>query len=195
MVVLDFLRQGRRDVTVAHFNHGTEHGAEANKFVSEFTSENGIPATFSKVSGPKPKDQSWECYWRDERYAFLNSLDGPVITCHHLNDCMETWIFSSLHGQPKTIPYQTRNVIRPFLLTSRADIMEWAKRFKLSWVEDHSNQDVVHPRNRIRHAIMPHLLEINPGLARVVARQVRLANPSIKLSYETEVFSEFANAG
>lgn len=55
MVVLDFLRQGRRDVTVAHFNHGTEHGAEANKFVSEFTSENGIPATFSKVWGLSPR--------------------------------------------------------------------------------------------------------------------------------------------
>ena len=34
MAVLDFLVKGKKDITVAHFNHGTDHGNEAFKICS-----------------------------------------------------------------------------------------------------------------------------------------------------------------
>ena len=43
MAILDFLRKGNREVTVLHFNHGTEHGNQADEFLTDFCGRNNIP--------------------------------------------------------------------------------------------------------------------------------------------------------
>jgi tRNA(Ile)-lysidine synthase TilS/MesJ len=40
------------------------------------------------------------------------------------------------------------------------------------WVEDDSNTDTCYTRNYIRHELMPHALEVNPGLHKVVKKKV-----------------------
>ena len=47
MAVLDFLVKGKRDVTVAHFNHDTPFGRFAEKFVKQFLKGN-LQRNFSK---------------------------------------------------------------------------------------------------------------------------------------------------
>lgn len=175
MAVLDFLIRGRKNVTIAYFNHGTSHGEYAEKFLREYSKNNNIDAIFGKISSnTKPKDKSLEEWWRDERYRFFKSLPGKKITCHHLNDVAEWWIFSSLNGNPKIIPYRNGNVIRPFLLTPKSSFIDWCKRKNVPYIVDPGNTDLKFARSRIRNEIMPQALNINPGLLKVLKKKIIL---------------------
>jgi len=111
MSILDFLTNGRKYVHVAYFDHGTSHGKDAKEFVENYCLDVDIPMTTSTISGSQKKDQSKEMFWREKRYDFFNSFDLPMITCHHLDDVIETWIMTSLRGTPKTIPYRRDHII------------------------------------------------------------------------------------
>ena len=170
MAVVDFLKR-KHDVTIAYFNHRTNHGEEASKFVSSYCSDNNIPMIYGSPRTERGEKESMEEYWRNERYRFLSEL-GPVITCHHLDDCVETYIWSCLHGNPKVIPLTRKNVLRPFLTTRKDEFASWCLRHEVSWIEDESNQDTKYTRNYIRNEMMPHALHVNPGLHTLVKKIV-----------------------
>jgi len=170
MAVVDFLSR-KHDVTIAYFNHRTQHGEKASAFVSKYCSDNNIPMLYGSPRSQKNNKESQEEYWRRERYEFLDGL-GPVITCHHLDDCVETYIWSSLHGTPKVIPLTRNNVIRPFLTTRKQDFIYWCESHNISWIEDESNKDSKYMRNYVRNELMPHALRVNPGLHTLVKKIV-----------------------
>lgn len=184
MAALAFLLMGRKRVRVAYFDHGTQHGQEALGFIrSHVEDELGVPTTYRTITKERPPGASKEEHWRDERYKWLHSLDGPVITTHHLDDCVETYIFTSLNGVGRPIPYSRGNVIRPFLLARKHELHEFllAHRMK-NWpkglpdirsIQDPSNEDISYMRNLIRKEVVPSCLKVNPGLHRVVARKVQ----------------------
>ena len=124
----------------------------------------------------KEKDPklSREEFWRNERYNFLSSLYklGPVITGHHLDDCVETYLHSAITGTPKVIPSTRNNVVRPFLTTRKSEFVEWCNRKNIAWCQDLSNDDTSYTRNYIRKELMPHALKVNPGLHTMVKKIV-----------------------
>lgn len=172
MAVLSFLVAGKKKVTAAYFDHGTEFGSRSFDFVSSYCKDNNINFVSSKISQKKNKDQSWEEYWRDERYKFLHSFSEPVITAHNLNDQMENWLFTSFHGNPRLIPYKNKNIIRPFLLTLKSEFYSWCKNKNIPFLEDPSNNDILFMRNKIRHDILPEVLKVNPGFSKVIIKKV-----------------------
>jgi tRNA(Ile)-lysidine synthase len=173
MAALDFLRRNH-NVHVLHFDHGTAHGEQASAFVQRYCTEKQIPCTVSKANGTVPPGPSREEWWREQRYAFFDKFfTVPVITCHHLDDCVETWIWSSLHGTGKWIPYRRNHVIRPFRLTRKRDFEMWCRLNNVPWIEDDSNTDTGYTRNYVRHEMMPHVLKVNPGIHKTIAKKVR----------------------
>jgi tRNA(Ile)-lysidine synthase len=176
MAVVDFLRNNH-DVTLVYFNHGTEHGAKAYRFVAEYATKHDLPFMYGTLgtgaAEGKPKDDSWEEHWRNERYKFFHTINAPIITAHHLDDCVETWVWSSMHGTGKIIPYNNKNVIRPFRMTHKRDFQLWADLKNVPHIEDDSNADPCYTRNYIRHEMMPHVLRINPGIYKTIAKKVR----------------------
>jgi tRNA(Ile)-lysidine synthase len=171
VVISDFLLNGKRDVQLAFFHHGTINSERAEDFVRKFAEERRVPLKVGRINSEKSRGLSPEEFWRNERYAFLESLGGPVVTGHHLGDAIETWIFTSLHGESKLIPYSRGNVIRPFLVTPKEEIRSWASRRNLPWIEDESNGDPRYMRNRIRMNIVPEALKVNPGLGTVIRKK------------------------
>ena len=171
VVISDFLLNGKRDATLAFFHHGTINSERAEEFVRNFAEDRRVPLKVGRINSEKSRGLSPEEFWRNERYAFLDSLGGPVVTGHHLGDAIETWIFTSLHGDSKLIPYSRGNVIRPFLITPKEEIRSWASRRNLSWIEDESNSDPRYMRNRIRMNIVPEALKVNPGLGTVIRKK------------------------
>jgi tRNA(Ile)-lysidine synthase len=170
MAVVDFLSR-KHDITIAHFNHRTQHGEKASDFVSRYCSDNNIPMMYGSPRSQKNSKESQEEYWRRERYEFLSGL-GPVITCHHLDDCVETYIWSALNGTPKVIPLTRNNVLRPFLTTRKQDFVYWCESHNVPWIEDESNKNSRYTRNYIRNELMPHALRVNPGLHTLVKKIV-----------------------
>jgi tRNA(Ile)-lysidine synthase len=171
MAALDFLRR-RHEVSVAFFHHGTTTSDIAFDFVRDYCIENAIEFSWKHMESAKPAHKSPEQHWREQRYEFLHSLPHTVVTAHHLNDCVETWIWSSLHGTGKLIAYANQNVVRPFLLTTKQQMQQWCQHKGVPWVEDASNCDTVHVRNLIRHDIMPLALRVNPGMEKTIRKKL-----------------------
>lgn len=173
MVVAHFLRQSKRKVELAYFNHDTAHSRKAEDFVKQYAEENNIDLHVGKVVGKKGR-RSLEEFWRDERYSFLESVKSNfIITCHHLDDCVETWLMSSFHGQGKLIPYNRgENIFRPFLMTSKKTIKDYASRKSVQYIEDPSNQNTNFMRNHVRKKVMPEVLFVNPGIRTTIRKKL-----------------------
>lgn len=173
MVVTNFLLQGRRNVRLAYFNHDTSHSRQAQDFVESYANDNNLDLFIGRVKGTKGK-RSMEEFWRDERYSFFDRINTKfLITCHHLDDVVETWVMTAMHGNCKLIPYQRGdNIYRPFLMTSKKIIKDYADRKQLSWVEDPTNVRTEYIRNHIRHSLMPGILKINPGIRTMIRKKL-----------------------
>lgn len=169
MVALDFLLKGNHRPHLLYVNHETEHGKEAEKFVRKRAIELSLELRLWEI-GPRLPLCSEEEYWRIERYKCFHALRVPVITAHHLDDAVEWWIMSALHGNPRLTPVTNKNVIRPFLFTPKQELRDWATRHGVKWIEDPTNATGEHARNVVRHEIMKHALVINPGLHKTVRK-------------------------
>lgn len=176
MACLDFLRQGKREITALHFNHGTQHAKDAEQCVTDYCEKWNIPLLVGRIDGEPERGQSLEDFWRKKRYEWFGSTQQEcIITCHHLNDVIEWWVMTSLRGNPKLIPVKRDQFIRPFLLASREELADWATRKCLGWAEDPSNSDTGYDRNYVRHEMMPHILRINPGIEKTIIKLIESA--------------------
>ena len=174
MAIVDFLSRNH-EVTACYFDHGTEHGYHAGQFLEDYYAGSNVKLIKGKIDNTKvPKRTSQEEHWRNQRYDWFKSLDqwDPIITCHHLEDCVETWVWSSMNGTCNTVPYQNGNVIRPFRLNRKRELELWCRFQNVKWIEDPSNNETKHLRNYIRHEMMPHVLKVNPGIHKMVKKKM-----------------------
>lgn len=167
MSALDFLLRGRREVTLAHFNHGTPGSDDAQRHVEDIANNLGLEC---KIGFSDSEIKANEASWREARYDFFEELGSDIVMAHHLNDAVEWWIFTSFRGNPKLMPitrtHGSSNILRPFLFFDKEYL---GSRFdQFSHVEDCSNNSLKHSRNRIRHKILPQALLVNPGLKKTV---------------------------
>ena len=171
MAILDFL-SNNHNVTAAYFDHGTPFGEDCKYFVKEFCEERDIPFVLGINVFDCPPKKSLEEHWRDERYRFFRSFNQPVITGHNLDDVIEWFLFSSLHGKGKIIPYRNQNVFRPFISTSKRSLEEWCERKDVQFMVDPGNTDRKFMRSIIRNDIMPHARKVNKGLEKTFKKLV-----------------------
>ena len=174
LAIADFYFRGNKNFTLAYFNHATPLANQMENACSDFAGQRGIPIHLGRLQTEKPADQSPEEFWRNERYAWLHSIHptSSIITCHHLNDVAETWIFSCLHGNPKIIQARNGRIVRPFLTNTKQQLIDWCVSHNVKWVEDTSNENIHFPRNRIRHKILPECLQVNRGLLTVLKKKI-----------------------
>jgi tRNA(Ile)-lysidine synthase len=170
MAILDFLINGRYNPHILYFNHNTEHGHEAEKFITDYCNQRNLKLTIGRTD-LKPTANK-EKIWSDLRYQFFSQFDFPIMTCHHLDDCVETYLFSCLRGFQSVIPYSRGNVIRPFLLNEKSVFENWCKQKSIPFIEDKSNDCLDYSRNRIRHKIVPEVLKVSPGLKTIVKKMI-----------------------
>lgn len=171
MVAADFVSRSR-SVQCAFFHHGTDTSEAAEKVVSDYCQKRGWQLYKGRIVNERPDDISPEEHWRNERYQWLDNLQLDIITAHHLDDCVETYLWSMMHGTAKVVPYQRNRVRRPFLLTKKQDLVNWAWDNDVPWIEDKTNKDTKYMRNYVREHLVPHALHVNPGLHKVVARKI-----------------------
>lgn len=167
-----FLRNGNRDITLLHFNHGCEFSDRIEDECRQRAESLGLPIVVGQHDGSeRPKGRSLEDHWRRSRYRFLRSFPEKTITCHHLDDAVETFVWSSLHGNGKIIPVESATIIRPFLLTKKQLLIDYATKHGLEAVHDPYNFENGLTRNYIRANIMQHAYKVNPGLDKVVRKK------------------------
>jgi tRNA(Ile)-lysidine synthase len=173
VVLAEYLLKKKFNVTLFFFDHLNGYSTKERTFALQFAQNKKLPIVIGHPSRNKVNSESTEEHWRKMRYEFFHNQQMDIATGHTLNDVVEWYLFTCMHGEGHVMPYQNKNVIRPFLLTSKDKIVNYAETKNIEWLEDWSNSDIEFAaRNRIRHNILPEALKINPGLFKVVKKKL-----------------------
>lgn len=186
IVMADLFARTGQQFAIAHVNfglRGTESADDAT-FVQNCAKRYGVPFHLTHVDTTAVANQrgiSIQMAARDLRYDWFAELIrehgyAGVATAHHQNDVLETLLLNltrgtgiaGLHG----IAPRQGHVIRPVLFATRNQLVAYAEIHGLAHREDRSNADDKYARNRIRHHVVPVLIDLNPGLWQTLPRTV-----------------------
>lgn len=188
MVLADLFQVSGFNFHMAHINYHlrNEDSNLDQKVVSDFCEKHKIPLHLYEVSKndnqPKNSIQNWA---RELRYRFFREIQEKVnldyiVTAHHLNDQLETFIInlskaSGIRGL-SGIPKNENGIVRPLLDFSKDEIYDFAKQNQIEFREDKSNQKTDYLRNKIRHNIVPELEKINPDFLTNFSKSINYIN-------------------
>ena len=168
-VLLHALRSAPRAVAI-HIDHGlTASASEWVRHCAAAAREIGV--AFESRSVRVAAHGNTENAARQARYGVWEALltaGDTLALAHHGDDQAETRVWQLLTGRhPGGMPSVRRlgagKLVRPLLGVRRRDILDYANRHGLRWVEDPSNADLDLDRNLIRHRVMPRLEARHPG--------------------------------
>jgi tRNA(Ile)-lysidine synthase len=195
VALVHILRELERDgelvvAGVAHLNHRLRGIAadEDEQFCRALATALRLPIEVERIDVralAREQGRSVEDAARVARYAFLeraaDRLGADAIAVgHSRDDQAETFLLRLIRGAgPRglagILPRAGR-VVRPLLDISRADLRAYLSQRGIPSCEDASNSDVMVPRNRVRHELIPYLeREFSPGIVDVLAREAAIA--------------------
>ena len=179
------------NLAVAHLNHQLRGGEsdEDQTFVEKLAVSLGLPCYTGREDvrafGKKHRLNLEEAA-RRLRYRFLfDTADRhgatTIATAHHADDNAELFLMNLFRGSGsaglKTMGPRGHGgrVIRPFVDTTRQDILAYLHENHHSFRHDRSNDDRTFLRNRIRHDLLP-LIEnsYQQGIGRTLNRTARI---------------------
>lgn len=188
------------EITAIHIDHGIHPNSHKwAKHCQQVCQSLKVPCIVHSINVKEQlkKKESLEAIARQMRYEKFSQilpLDAALLTAHHADDQAETVMLQLLRGSgPKglaAIPAKSQlgqvELLRPLLLFSREEILQYAAQHGLSWVEDVSNTDISIDRNYLRHKVMP-LLKIEwRGVLKTLGRA---AQNCAEASYLLEILA------
>ncbi len=122
---------------------------------------------FAEILHRKPSNVN------DDNSTHHSSHITHLLTAHHKDDNIETLLMNFLRGTGieglhGILPKQ-KHIVRPLLFASREEILAYAKKNGLDWVEDSSNESSKYTRNYIRNELLPQLSNIYPQVRQNLA--------------------------
>lgn len=135
---------------------------------------------------------------RSARYKIFSKYcqsNDVLLQGHHLDDQIETFFMRAIRGSGLTglasIPKQrslsrdnTCQILRPFLHIEKSDLIEYANKHQLFWVEDESNQDSKLDRNWWRNELLPQIWQRYPSQKSSLSRTIDTLQHEQKLLQE-----------
>jgi tRNA(Ile)-lysidine synthase len=171
--------------------HGVDHGlrpdaARELALAEQFASALGVPFSTTRVEvrpGPNLMARA-----REARYAALEAALASepaaavgrfIATGHHADDRAETVLIRLLRGTGPAglavLPPGSAHLIRPLIRARRSDIVTHIGRHHVPFAEDPTNRNPRFLRTRVRHELVPMLVELSP---RIVEHLCDLADSS-----------------
>lgn len=192
MCLLHWLKERREEygfsLLAAHYEHGLR-GDESLRdaaFTREQCEMLGIRIVVGKgdvAAFAEAQKLGIEDAARTLRYRFLEETADRlacdrIATAHNLNDNAETVLMNLCRGAGTRglagIPPVRGRIVRPLLWTSREEIETYLDVHRIPHIEDSSNRSDDYTRNRIRHQIIPLLMEENPSFLSAIGRTTEL---------------------
>lgn len=177
VVLAHLMLKANYDIALAHCNfHLREEESNRDEaFVRSWAEKNGVRLfvkEFDTFAYMKENKLSLEMAARDLRYQWFDFLlkeygFSYLATAHHLDDSIETFFINLLRGTGIAglhgIQAKNDKIVRPLLFATREEILSYAKKNSISFVEDSTNSETKFTRNKIRHNLFPVLRELNPN--------------------------------
>ena len=177
MVLFHLFKNAVSNFSVAHCNfllRGNDSDDD-ELFVQSICKKSGTEFFSKKFETKKMASEhtiSIQMASRKLRYDWFHDLADEnkfdyIVTAHHFNDSVETILFNISRGTGisgiKGISKKENKLIRPLLNFTKNDILEFAKKNKIKFREDVSNNDEKYKRNKIRNSIIPYFQSLNSG--------------------------------
>ena len=165
-----------------HIDHGLDAAApEWVRHCAAVAEEFGV--AFESRSVRVDSHGNREQAARAVRYAVFGELLAPgdlLALGHHAEDQAETRVWQLLTGrEPGGMPTERRlgagRLVRPLIGVTRAQILDYAHRHGLRWIEDPANADLGFDRNRIRHGLLGRFEQRHPGALKRLSAPRRAA--------------------
>ena len=171
MVLANLFLINNLNFSIAHCNFQLR-GKESDDdelFINKWCSEKGIKLYNKKFSTEdycKNNKLTIQMGARELTYEWFRELIDKekhdfIVTAHHIDDQLETFIINSIRGTGIDglvgIPDKINKIVRPLLMSSKDQIIEYSKVNKINYREDSSNDKEDYLRNKIRHSVIPYL--------------------------------------
>ncbi|MCA0175306.1 MAG: tRNA lysidine(34) synthetase TilS [Proteobacteria bacterium] len=189
-----------QEVTVValHVHHGLHPQADAwRQRVQAQCRRWGAGFAWRRLSGAPAAGESVEAWARAGRYAALAEMAREagateIWLAHHRRDLAETVMLQLLRGggpaglsaMPRVTERDGLRWVRPWLHQPAEAVAAYARQHRLSWVDDPSNADPRHARNRLRLAVWPVLTAAFPDAEGVLAQSAQHAAHAAALARE-----------
>lgn len=182
--ILHYLKDKTKKLLCVHINHMIR-GNESLRdefFCKSVCEKYGVKFASYRVDVPylaQERKKGIEETAREERYRIFEGLlkEGEykcVITAHNANDNAETILFNLTRGCGLDgicgIKAEKCGVLRPMIMATREEILDYCKRNEIDFVSDSTNFNTDYTRNYIRHTVIPALEKINPCLVEACTR-------------------------
>ncbi len=183
VVLCKLLHQAKIKFAIAHCNF-TLRGEESDEdelFVEGLAEQYNVAfhsISFDTNSFAKKNKLSVQVAARELRYKWFDEIKTQfnftlIATAHHQDDSIETFFInllrgSGIRGLHGILPKQG-DIIRPLLFVNKVEIETFAKKNKLKFRRDSSNNTDKYLRNKIRHKLIPLLNTINPSANKNIA--------------------------
>jgi tRNA(Ile)-lysidine synthase len=183
----------RLQLRAVHVHHGLHPDASRWSAQCRKVARNlRVPLKVLRVEVARRRGASLEAQARDARYAALACelhAGEVLLTAHHADDQLETVFLQLLRGagvagiaaMPESTQFATGTLVRPLLTCSRAELSDWLKKRRLSFIEDATNADERLDRNYLRRQVLPQVRSRWTGCATTVARSARHAAQAQRL--------------
>jgi len=201
VVLLDALAEQHhsdRRIIVAHVNHHLRDTSSRDAhFVMSLAESYGF--TCETLDATPPLTGNTENWGRQVRYAFFKELQDrlsgdAVVTAHSKSDQHELFLMRLFSNKPfhAMAPYEERrSLLRPLLSFTREQILDYAAKRKITWMEDETNQDNSFLRNRTRNIVLPMLREqYGPSVDDAIDDQITQTQEAEAVLYELLVSLE-----
>jgi len=160
-----------RAVTAWHVDHGLRAGSAAEAAVVRVAAER-VGAAFRSCTVAVAPGPSLEARAREARFG---ALPVGVLTGHTADDQAETVLLNLLRGSGLDGLAGMRGHTQPLLALRRHETRALCRALGLETIDDPTNTDPAHRRNRVRAEVLPLLDDVAArDVAAVVARQAAL---------------------
>ncbi len=171
-------------LSALHVHHGISPNADAwAAFCAGLCARCGVPLQIERVDIAPLREHGIEAAARKLRHAVFERQQANFIAfAHHQDDQAETLLLQLLRGAGARgaaampgiqLRINAPVLLRPLLDVPRSELLEYARRHDLQWVEDESNADDRYPRNFLRQRMLPLLEQRFPAYRETLARSAR----------------------
>ena len=180
MALLDLMRRlpGDFQLYAAHLDHQLRADSQKeSQVLRAYCHKYQLPLYESVWPKSLHPESGLEAAARDYRYNFLFEVARQVkadylLTAHHGDDLLENILLKLVRsGIPREMnslkPVSQRGqvkLVRPLLAVGKADLLAYAEKQGLEYVEDETNFVGITARNRLRQEVVPLLKKESPDL-------------------------------
>ncbi len=147
----------------------------------KITGDLNVPFVSKQVYAKNDHGEGPEQAARRARYKALSGFidqHSVLLTAQHQDDQAETLMLQLLRGagldglasMPVIAEFYEGFIVRPFLGYAKQQVLQYAQKENLVWIEDSSNLDVSYDRNFLRQEVIPLIQSRWPAFSRTTAR-------------------------